>query len=415
MDKRIKRSATTKKKWKYGIGALVLIALTSSMLFSSYKSTFEIDPAELLVAEVTTAEFTSAISLQGVITPKDFIVIDAKQSGSVKRIYKEAGDPLLAGDTILILENSNLELEVLQRESQLLEQLNGQRQTKILLNQNDLNQKEELAEINYQIDLQKPRYERNKKLYARGVISLQEYEEISKSYLYFLNRKELFKEAYNADSRARSIELGQIRLSEKRIEQNLEAVNQILNRLIVQAQQDGRLGDFEIQLGQTINEGDRIGEIYEMAQPIILAQVDELYINSIETGTQGTATINGSDYSINVQRIIPTITSGNFQIELSFVDAIPENLRKGQTSRVQLFLSEAQNSTVLPVGQFYNSTGGNWVYKINNGEAVKTQIQLGNKNADYHEVLNGLAAGDRVIISSYDRYKEFEKIKIDKQ
>lgn len=412
MDKRISKSRGKKRRMVYAAIVALSVVVIFGVYAFTYTSTIEIDTKELMFAEVTSANFTSAISVQGTISAKDFIVIDAKQSGSVKEIFIEAGETVKQGDTILILENSNLELEVLQRESQLLEQLNNQRQTKILLNQNNLNQKQELEQINYQIGIQKPRYERNKRLYEKGVIALQEYEEISKTYFYFLNRRDLFREAYTADSMARRIELNQILLSEKRILQNLEAVKAILNRLVIIANQNGRLGDFEIQVGQTINEGDRVGEIYNLDNPIISAQVDELYINTIQKGLPGTTTINGKDFDIEIDRIIPSITSGSFEIEVAFKNKRPENLRIGQTARVQLFLSESKNSIVIPIGQFYNSTGGNWVFKIVNDEAIKTDIQLGDKNATYHEVLAGLSVGEQIIVSNYDRFKKYDKIKI---
>lgn len=412
MDTKISKSTSKRKQLVYAIVTIVVLIIVYSAFTLSNTTTFEINNKEIIVAEVTATDFTSAISVQGTISAKDFIVIDAKQSGSVKEIFVQAGETVKLGDTILTLENSNLELEVLQRESQLLEQLNNQRQTKILLNQNNLNQKQELEQINYQIALQKPRYERNKSLYEKGVIALQEYEEISKTYFYFLNRRDLFREAYTVDSLARSIELNQILLSEKRILQNLEAVKGILNRLIVVANQNGRLGDFEIQVGQTINEGDRIGEIYNLSNPIITAQVDELYINTIRKGISGSVFLNGNEFEVEVDRVIPTINSGRFQIEMLFTNNKPESLRIGQTARVQLYLSKSKNSIVIPVGQFYNSTGGNWIFKVDHNEAVKTEIQLGDKNAAYHEVIKGLSIGEQIIVSSYDRFKKYDKIKI---
>ena len=222
----------------------------------------------------------------------------------------------------------------------------------------------------------------------------------------------MFREAYAVDSLARSIELNQILLSEKRILQNLEAVKNILNRLIVVARKNGQLGDFELQVGQTINEGDRITEIYNLANPIILAEVDELYINTVRKGISGNVSFSGREFEIKVHRVIPTITSGRFQIEVSFTGKNPKNLRIGQTARLQLYLSKSKNRVVIPIGQFYNSTGGNWVFKIEDDQAVKTQIQLGDKNGAYHEVLKGLSIGEQIIVSSYDRFKKYDKIKI---
>ena len=207
----------------------------------------------------------------------------------------KSGDELQQGDTIVQLSNSNLRLEVLQRESQLLEQLNTQRQTKILLNQNDLSQKQQIEEVNYQLDVQKRRYERNKKLFKKGVIAAEDYEEISKRYNYLKKRKDILMKVYKTDSLARETQINQINASEKRLSQNLIAVQNILDKLSITAPVDGKLSDFDLSNGERVNEGQRIGIVYNIDPPKIEAEIDELYINKIQPGLYGTIQSSGKE------------------------------------------------------------------------------------------------------------------------
>lgn len=412
MDRKVKKPSSRKALWVI-LSALVIVGIVIVLLLASDQvSTTTVKRDQLIIAQVSSQPFQSSTSFSGEIQPEKVFLLDAQESGTVGGIKVEAGASVTTGDTLLILENSDLELEVLQRESQLMEQLNNQRQTRLLINQNDLNQREQLEEIRYQIDIQKPRYLRNKKLFDKGVIAKQEYEEISKTYFYYLNRLDLFKQAYTTDSLARSIELSQIGLSERRILQNLDGVKAILDKLVITAPASGRISDFEIQQGQSIASGDRLGEIYSMTDPIITAPVDELYLDDIDIGMNGSTSLGERDFRVSVIKIFPSIEEGNFTIYLKPENSLSFEPTRGQSVRIQLFMDKNSKSLVVPRGEFFNTTGGQWIYRINGDKAERTEISLGKRNDKFYEVKDGLIAGDLVIVSSYDGFKEFEVIQL---
>jgi len=414
MDKQIQSNSKFKKSIGIALGVIALIGL-SWLAYSNDKGSSGVAKSnEIEVAEVSRSNFKEGITVTGEVIPNQQTFIDASESGTVEKIIAKSGEDLKIGDTIMILSNSDLQLEVLQRESQLLEQLNTQRQTRILLNQNDLSQKQQIEEVNYELSVQKRRYERNQVLYSKKVIAKQDFEEITKRYQYLKKRQSILQKVYRTDSIARETQLKQINASEVRLTQNLIAVQNILDKLCVTSPMDGKLSDFEFSPGQLINEGQRIGIVYDINPPKLEAFVDELYINTIENGLSGEVNINNKTHNVLIDKKYPGVVEGDFKIELVFKDSIKETLYNGQTLRIKLNLSKPKTALVIPKGRFYSNTGGQWIFVLKNGSAERRQIELGQQNDDYYEVKSGLKQGEKIIISNYDNYMNYNTLEIKK-
>ncbi|NBC02309.1 MAG: efflux RND transporter periplasmic adaptor subunit [Bacteroidetes bacterium] len=405
-----------KNNWKKRVSIAATIVLLSGLGWLVYAAagsqSISINAAQVDMATVTQTTFEEGISITGRIIPNRQTFLDASESGSVEQIFAKSGDELKEGDTIVQLSNSNLRLEVLQRESQLLEQLNTQRQTKILLNQNDLSQKQQIEEVNYQLDIQQRRYERNKQLFKKGVIAAQDYEEISKRYTYLKKRKDILIKVYKTDSLARETQINQIDASENRLTQNLIAVQNILEKLCITAPVDGTLSDFNLANGERVDEGQRIGIVYNINPPKIEAEIDELYINNIQTGLSGNVQNSGKNLKVKLIKKFPGVEEGNFRVQFAFEDLKDADFYNGQTLRIQLNLSKPKQALVIPKGRFYSNTGGQWIYVINGKTAEKQSIEIGQQNNAYYEIKSGLTAGEQVIISNYDNFKDYDQLKL---
>lgn len=412
MDQRIPSRNTWKKPLGFSVVFLALFGLGWLVYAAGSSKSISIIRSEVEVARVTKSSFEEGLMISGRIIPNQQTFLDASESGTVEKVFAKSGDQLDKGDTIVQLSNSNLRLEVLQRESQLLEQLNTQRQTKILLNQNDLSQKQQIEEVNYQLDIQKRRYERNQQLHNKGVIADQDFEEIKKRYQYLQKRQNILQKVYKTDSIARASQLRQIDQSEDRLEQNLIAVQNILDKLCITAPVDGQLSDLELSNGERVNEGQRIGVVYNIDPPRIEAQVDELYINTIRKGLQGQIEQNDTIYKVELTDKFPSVEEGDFRVLLDFKGQPGTDFYNGQNLRIRLNLSASKEALVIPKGRFFANTGGEWIYVLNGNEAEKRYVEIGQQNADSYEVISGLEAGDKVIISSYDNFQDYEQLKI---
>ena len=411
MDRKIK-----KKKWTlktisiYAFGLLFVAFILWSFLFADKRSKVKIDAEKITIGTVQNGIFQDFIPVTGSVLPIETRFLDAIEGGTIQSIDKESGEILKKGDIIMRLTNTSLELSVLAQEASLYEQINRSSTTRLSLNQNDLNQQSQIAEIDYQIELLKPQYERYKTLYEKNLISKREFEEVEEMYKYNMKRKELTYASYRADSLSRSYQLNQINASERRMLQSLEGVGRILENLVIRAPIDGQLAAPDLELGQSIVQGERVGQIDVLDSFKVRVRIDELYLPRTEKGLYGTFNLAGEQYELVITKIYPTITEGRFEVDMEFTQEQAPGIKRGQSVRIRLQLGNSEERLLLPVGGFYKDTGGNWVYVLekDGSQAVRRDIRLGRKNPEYFEVTSGLEAGDRVITSSYDHFGDNE-------
>ncbi|MDO8966738.1 MAG: HlyD family efflux transporter periplasmic adaptor subunit [Algoriphagus sp.] len=415
MDRKIEKKTWTLKRIAAVIGGAVLVGgIIYQIGYADHRSTMNVDKDRLSIATVSKGEFTDYILVSGQIEPARTVFLDAIEGGMVNQVIRESGALLKKGDTILVLNNSNLQLDVMQRETMLYEQINNLRQTRLLLDQNDLNQQGQLAEIDYQISLLKPQYERFKQLHEKKLVSDREFEEVKEQYEYNVKRKKLTYTSYRNDSIARSFQLSQLRQSEGRMNASLNGVGNILNNLVITAPIAGQLATpQQLEIGQAINPGQRYGQIDILDEFKVRVPIDELYLPRIGQGLRGKFTLSGQDYELEITKIYPTITNGRFEVDMAFTGENPAGIRRGQSVRIRLELGQSEQSMLLPTGGFFKDTGGNWVFVLNAaGNAERRNIRLGRKNPEFYEVLEGLVEGEKVIVSGYENFGNNEVLEL---
>lgn len=416
MDRKLEKKTWTPRRIAAVLGGAVLLGgIIYQIVFADHRSTMNVEQDRLSIGTVSTGEFTDYILVSGQIEPARTVYLDAIEGGVIHQVIRESGALLRKGDTILVLNNSNLQLDVMQRETMLYEQINNLRQTRLLLDQNDLNQQGQLAEIDYQISLLEPQYKRFKELYTKKLVSDREFEEVKEQYEYNVKRRKLTYASYRNDSIARSIQLNQLRLSENRMNASLTGVGNILDNLVITAPIAGQLATpQQLEIGQAINPGQRYGQIDILDEFKVRVAIDELYLPRISQGLRGKFALSGKDYELEISKIYPTITNGRFEVDMIFTGESPEGIRRGQSVRIRLELGQSEQSLLLPTGGFFKDTGGNWVFVLNptTGNAEKRTIRLGRKNPEFYEVLEGLVEGEKVIISGYENFGDNEVLEM---
>ena len=411
MDRKIKKKKWTFKRVSlYAVGLLFVSFVLYSFFFADKRSKLNVDLEKITIAEVKYGVFQDFIPVTGQVLPSTTRYLDAREGGIIQSIEKETGEIVKQGDVILRLANSNLELSVLSQQAALYEQINRSTTTRLSLNQNDLNQRQRLAEIDLQINLLEPQFRRFKQLYEKDLVSKREFEEIEEQYKYNLIRKKLTYESYLIDSTARMRQLQELNASEDRMRQSLEGVNMILDNLVVRAKIDGQLATPDHELGQSIVRGDRLGQIDVIGTYKVRVRIDELYLPRVDVGLKGSFTQSGETYGLVITKIFPTITEGRFEVDMEFTDDQPESIKRGLTVRIRLELGNSAQALLLPMGGFYKDSGGNWVFVLDESgnRAVKKDIRLGRKNSEFFEVMGGLEEGQKVITSSYDYFGDNE-------
>ncbi len=407
MDKPI-----VKKQWPArriltyaGISVLVLF-VAYQFIFSDRRSRLRVEREKLTIAEVKRGIFQEFIPQTGTVEPSRTVYLDAVEGGIIKRILKESGEMVKKGDVILELSNLNRELSVLQQEASFNESINRARETRLNIMRNDLEQRLTLALIDNQLAILEPQYFRNKQLYEMNVISKQDFERIEADYKYNLERKRITYEVYRADSIDRIRQLRETAASEMRMIKSLEGVRKILDNLVIRAPIDGQLTRPQLDVGQSINAGQRLGQVDVVGSYKVRVEIDELYLPRITEGLRATTTYAGKEYELVINYVYPNVMQGRFPVDMIFTKEIPPGIRRGLSLRLRIELGQSSEELLLPTGGFFKDTGGNWVFVLepDGKRATKQNIRLGRKNTEHYEVLDGLKPGDRVIISSYENF-----------
>ncbi len=407
MDKQIKKKKwTVKRIATYGGIAVFVVFVGYQFIFADRRSKLKIDREKITIADVKRGEFKEYIPQTGTVEPARTVYLDAIEGGTIKRVVAESGAMLKQGDIILELSNLNRELTVLQQEASFNESINRARETRIVIMRNDLEQRQQLAMIDNQLAVLEPQYHRQKQLYEKNLIAKQEWERTEADYKYNIERKKITYDAYRADSVDRIRQLRETARSEQRMTKSLDGVGQILDNLTIRAPIDGQLSRPQLDPGQNINQGQRMGWIDVVGSYKVKVPIDELYLPRINTGLKATTTFNNKDYELVITYKYPGATNGRFEVDMNFVGETPPGIIRGLSLRLRIELGQSSEELLLPVGGFYKDTGGNWVFVVeDDNRAVRRDIKLGRKmGSEYFEVLEGLEPGDKVITSSYENF-----------
>ncbi|HET9487806.1 MAG TPA: HlyD family efflux transporter periplasmic adaptor subunit, partial [Chryseosolibacter sp.] len=416
MDKKIKKKTWTIKRIASYLGIAVFTVFVGyQFIFADRRSKLKIDCEKITISEVNRGVFQEFIPQTGTVEPSRTVYLDAVEGGTIKRVVAESGAILKKGDVILELSNLNRELDVLSREASLNESITRQRDTRLAITRNDLEQRQMLALIDNQLQILEPQYFRQKQLYDKKLISKQEFEKTEADYRYNVERRRITYEVYKNDSLDRIRQLRELNFSERKMTQSLEGVGKILDNLVIRAPIDGQLSHPPLDPGQNVNIGQRLGWIDVIGSYKLRVPIDELYLPRISEGLRAETSFNNKDYLLEITYVYPGVTNGRFEVDMNFIGEAPKGIRRGQSMRLRIQLSQSSEELLLPVGGFYKDTGGNWVYIVEGDRAVKREIKLGRKNTENFEVLEGLKPGDKVITSSYENFGDNEVLLLDCQ
>jgi HlyD family secretion protein len=370
------------------------------------------DADRVVVSTVTQGEFQEFIPVTGVVTPLRTFYLDAVQGGTVAGVYVEEGAMVTAGDSILRLDNTDLRLDIMYREAQLFEQINNLRNTRLAMEQHSLDLRARLLDVEHEIIEAKRAYDQAAALKNEDLITDNEFEQAKEDLDYWTSKKQLTIESERQDSLLRIVQVQQLESSVSRMQTNLEFVRKKLEELLLRAPIDGQLTSLNAEVGESKRIGQRLGQIDVSDGVKLQADVDEYYVARISPGLKGEATITGEVYTLKVVKVHPEISDGRFRVDMEFDGQAPADLRRGQSVQARLLLGDLSQAVLLPRGDFYNTTGGRWVYVLgaDGEEATKRNIELGRQNSENYEVVGGLKPGDRVITSSYEPFAQYERI-----
>lgn len=413
MDRKI-----DKKKWppkriiKYSVIGIFVLVVGYLLLFQTGGSSLNVKTERLTISTVTKGPFQEFIPILGNVLPYKTHYLDPAIGGRVETIYLRAGAKVNVGDKILRLSNTNLLMTLLNNEAQINRASNDLRATRLQLERNRLDLKRQRAEADYFLKRIKTRYERNVILFKENYISKQEFDDFKDEFEYQKKNRELTIESQEQDLKFSEIQVRQLETSVKTMEENLKLLKEQLENLTIKAPISGLLTSLVAEVGQSINQGERMGQIDDVDGFKVRARIDEHYISRVENGKTGEFDFSGNTYHLKVHQVFPEVRDGQFDVDLVFDGDEAKGITRGLTLHIRLQLSELSEAVLVARGGFYQTTGGNWAYVLDeSGEyAVKRKIRLGRQNPQFFEVLEGLEPGEKVITSSYENYGDMERL-----
>lgn len=418
MDKVIEKkkgiaAAFTKKsvKW-WALGAFVILVVV--LLLTGRRSVLRVDGSTILTGTARQGEFNDYIRVSGQVQPMTTVQLSPTEGGNVKRIVVEEGSHVNEGDVIVVLGNENLDMQILNSEAELAEKENILRNTMISMEQQKLSVRQEKLSLQIEVRRARRAYEQNKALYEEKLIAKEEYLKASEDYELAKDKLELVTDRERQDSLYRSVQIAQMHESLENMRLNMNMIRRRKENLSVKAPISGELGLLDVELGQSVAAGAKIGQINNLDSYKIEAQIDEHYIDRVAPGLEATFERQSEKYSSVIRKVYPEVRDGKFKADFRFEGQQPENIRTGQTYYLNLQLGQSAEAILIPRGSFYQNTGGKWVYVLNadGTKATKRSVRIGRQNPQYYEVIEGLAPGDKVIISAYDAFGDKDELLI---
>ena len=423
MDRAIEKTKTQRlrKYWPLGAGACLVVALVSWLAFGNHAATLKVSVSDLTVSEVRRAEFKDYVRTSGQVLPIQVVQLSSEEGGIVMEKVVEEGAHVKKGDVIVRLSNSSLDLEILNAEAELAEKQNLLRNTQVAMEQDRLNNQTEQAQLDMDTHRKQRTYEQNKRLYGEKLISREDFIQAQEDYQLSARKQSLVSKRLRQDSLYRTVQMDQMEDNLENMRRNVMLVRQRKDKLEVRSAIDGELGLLDVELGQSIAAGQMVGQINDLSDYKVQAEIDEHYIDRVRQGLTATFQRGESrragdgasgikQYRLQVRKVYPEVREGKFRCDFVFMGERPANIRSGQTYYIDLELGQPEQATLIPRGTFFQTTGGQWIFVLDKSgrKAYRRQIRIGRQNPQYYEVLEGLEAGERVVTSGYEAYKDKE-------
>ena len=394
-----------------------LLAGGAFIIFLIYVISLSLGPRKLRIegdniqiAEVKNGKFMEYVDVEGLVQPILTIQVNTRESGSVDRIVAEEGTLLKKGDTILVLSNPDLLREIEDQRDEWENQRYSYKEREIEMEQKSLALKQQALQAQYEMNRLQKSFGLEKEEFKMGIKSKAQLEVSEAEYNYNLKKTALQMESLSHDSAMTIIRKDLLRDEMERGQKKYLRSMERLEGLVVRAPINGQLSYVKATPGQQVGSNSNIAEIKVLDQFKIHTQLSEYYIDRITTGLPATVNYQGKRYPLKITKVVPEVKDRMFDVDLVFTGEMPENVRVGKSFRVQIELGQPEDALVMPRGNFYQATGGQWIYKVKDDKAIRVPLTIGRQNPQQYEVTEGLQAGDLVIVTGYDTFGEAEEL-----
>lgn len=416
MDTPLKRPPLLRRYAPYAVGVIVAMGGAVWLLHGVSISTYRVPVDQVTIGKVTRGRFEDYIAVRGRVAPLTTNYLTTEQGGIVKKVLTEDGATVKAGQPVIELSNAALRMQVAAREASTASQIDAIENTKLQLEQTRFRYQRDLLDIEHQIAQLRSNLARDKILLDGKALAPSLYAQEQQQYRYELKLRAATVASRNAQGRVRAAQLAQLGKTLGWLKDDIATAKASLDDLTIRAPISGQLTALDAKVGESKPAGTVLGQVDSLDRFKLTAEIDEFYIGRVALGQRARFKIGGHQFWAQVVRIHPNVSDGTFKVDLHFIGAAPRGLQVGQAIDMRLELGGASKALLLPNGPFYQDTGGNWAFVIapDGHYALHRNIELGRRNPDAVEVLRGLEPGERVVISSYQGFKDIERLELEK-
>lgn len=413
MDRKIEqKNGIRKKHIPYLVAGILVLVAIGWMIFGNHSSKLNVERDKITIQKAIKGEFNDYVRISGQVQPINIVQLSAIEGGVVEEKLVEEGSEVKAGQTIVRLSNPMLSLNILDSEAQLAEKQNFLRNTQVTMEQEKLKLRQEKLQLDLDVERKKRKYEQYKKLYEEKLTAKEDYLQAKEDYEFALNGRALVIDRQRQDSIYRNIQVEQMEESLQSMRRNMTLVRQRSENLNIKAPVDGQLGLLEVEIGQNVGTGNKVGQISVLSDYKVEAMIDEHYIDRVRAGLDATFERQDRNFALRIRKAYPEVREKQFKTDFIFEGERPDNIRAGQTYYINLQLGQPVEAILIPKGAFYQSTGGQWIFVVSadGSKAVKRKVSIGRQNPMYYEVISGLDPEEQVIVSGYENYEGIEEL-----
>lgn len=415
MDKPIAGPPRWRRYLPHAIIVALLLGLSAWFLLSSRERAYRINVDRVTLGTVIRAPFEDFVAVRATAVPLTTHYLTADQGGSVKAVLAEDGAAVKAGQPLIVLTNTPLQLQVASREADTASQMNALQETRLELEVTLLKHQQDLLDIEHRISKLKGDLARDKILLDGKAIAPATYQQEEEEYAYLQKLQQATTASRDAQEKVRASQMAQLEQTLQRLKDNVTAAQASLEALTIRAPTDGRLTALDAEVGQTKAQGAVLGQVDSPDRFKLTAAVDEFYLGRVVAGQVALFNLGGQDYEARVVKIYPQIANGAFRVDLQFNAQAPPELHTGQAVDIRLELGGATPAMLLPNGPFYQDTGGRWAFVVapDGRSATRRNVRLGRRNPQYVEIIEGLQVGERVIVSGYEAFRNIDRVELE--
>ena len=413
MDKKIEKNKWSQKKVLYIAGSIILIVLLFFTVKAVNKKYYNVNASRISVKEVIEGDFQDMILIDGDVEPINLVLVNTLEGGTVDEVFIEDGVQVEKGTPLLRLRNPSVTLGYMNQETAIMEQINNLRNLRLALEKEQRSLSETLIDSENTLAEVERSFKVDSLLYSKEIIAKNDFVDMKESYKYQQKKRDFMNNNVKKSEADNKVQIQQINQSIGMMQRNLDMIHENIENMLVRAPVSGMLSSFDPDIGESYERNQTVAKIDVQSGFKVKGQVDEYYLSTVKSGQLAIFSFDGNLIELKVKKVLPEVVNRRFEIELVFVNEVPEAITIGQSIQVRLELAKAQRSLMIPRGNYFQSSGGQYVYVLDDkGEAHKRYIKLGNQNPSYYQVLEGLNAGDQFVSSSYDDFKNYETIKI---